>query len=50
MTNYELWQMERFGNIVAANGVEEIENGAQDAQDQADWVDRQAEQELFTHS
>lgn len=32
MSNYQLWQLERFGNIIVENGVEELENGTERAE------------------
>lgn len=50
LDNYECWQLEKYGNIlgrpeVMPNG-EVIENGAEEMEREAEWVERQWEEQL----
>ena len=51
MTNYQMWQLEKYGNIaplIQVNG-DVFENGVEEMERLAEWVEIQAERELHEH-
>jgi hypothetical protein len=49
LTNFERWQLERYGNILPSPGVrfsgEEFENRNEQIEREAEWVEMQAERQ-----
>ena len=47
LSNYEKWQLSKFGNIIPSTGIPEDENGNKYAEEFTKWVEDQ--EELFLH-
>jgi hypothetical protein len=51
LTNYEQWQLDRYGDILPSPGVrfseEEFENRQEEIEREAEWVEMQAEKQLM---
>ena len=47
LTTYQIWQLEKYGNIVPGGNTAELENGLLDANAAEKWSEQQAENQLF---
>jgi len=44
MTYYEIWQQEKYGNIIPETGTPELENGISSRDESERWIENQVEQ------
>lgn len=49
LSQYDLFQLLRYGNILPVKGREELENGAEAAEQFTEWMEREKQEQDYQH-